>query len=335
MSREDSTRCLLTSRPMATVEFVRVVQRWHRLEERQKHKQWMERTSTGEARMNGYRVAESGAGDVPMERGSGEQMADRHAVALGEDEWQWQREQNVGYQEDRTQHMKNNLTSWGSRFFKEVLDWKKSPEDRDGSYLREKQRDGSPKLIVNKHYWRNSWMRMKRGCWWTFQIEILSLRHKYWRKCWEFEIKAWRSWCGWNIQQLQLTSNELVRSKRVSLRTVGDHSALWSWRRVGKELGWALKCRPSCWSNMRNNWMQRLFANHSKTVINCMPSKRLHQLQISCWLPDVKRLHNVDLAHKKSIRDLVPVNTRRRIKATFKELHLLLSCSLQCHFLKL
>ena len=93
-------------------EVVQVVQRWHRVEERQKPhnndcleriRTIIERTLTGKARKSAYkdRVAETerlkermtagverGAGDVPMEPRNEERMADRHAVEAGEDEKQ-------------------------------------------------------------------------------------------------------------------------------------------------------------------------------------------------------------------------------------------------------
>ena len=75
----------------------------HNNECRERIRAIIERTLTGTARMNAYRVSvaethrvkerkraqvERGAGGVPMEPRSGEQMADRHAVASGEDETQ-------------------------------------------------------------------------------------------------------------------------------------------------------------------------------------------------------------------------------------------------------
>ena len=56
---------------------------------------------------------ESGAGDVPKEPRNEEQMADRHAVAPGEEEKQHHEtrmKQSTLAQEDR-QQMKNNLTN--------------------------------------------------------------------------------------------------------------------------------------------------------------------------------------------------------------------------------
>ena len=44
---------------------------------------------------------------------------------------------------------------------------------------------------------------------------------------------------------------------------------------------------------------------------------------------------DVDPLTRKFDRDCVPENTRRRGWANFKELYLLLICSLQCHLLKL
>ena len=75
----------------------------HNNERRERLRKITERILTGKARMSAYkdRVAENerlkernrarderGAGDVPMEPGNEEQMADRHAVASGEEEKQ-------------------------------------------------------------------------------------------------------------------------------------------------------------------------------------------------------------------------------------------------------
>ena len=58
---------------------------------------------------------ERGAGDVTMEPVSGEQIADRRAVASGEDKRQHDenrmRDIRIGEKMDRRQHMKQNLTS--------------------------------------------------------------------------------------------------------------------------------------------------------------------------------------------------------------------------------
>ena len=43
---------------------------------------------------------------------------------------------------------------------------------------------------------------------------------------------------------------------------------------------------------------------------------------------------SVDPAHKELPMNFVPGNTKRRIKAGFKEHDQLLCCSLQCHLLK-
>ena len=119
-------------------EVVRVVQRWHRMEERHKPhsnecreriRTIIERTLTGKARKSACkdRVAETerlkermtarverGAGDVPMEPRNEERMADRHAVESGEDEKQHEenrmRDVHLAI-EDRRQQMKNNLTN--------------------------------------------------------------------------------------------------------------------------------------------------------------------------------------------------------------------------------
>ena len=88
------------------------MQHWHRMEERPNHttvecrervRTIVGRTLTGRARMNAYKdkIAETervkerkrarverGAGDVPRVPGHEEQMADRHAVASGEEEKQ-------------------------------------------------------------------------------------------------------------------------------------------------------------------------------------------------------------------------------------------------------
>ena len=100
-------------------EVVRVVQRWHRMEDRQKPnsndcreriRTIIERTLTGKATMNACkdRVAdterlkermsarfERGARDVPMEPRHEERMADRHAVESGGDVTKNQHEENI------------------------------------------------------------------------------------------------------------------------------------------------------------------------------------------------------------------------------------------------
>ena len=78
-------------------------QKPHNKESRGRNRTIIERTFTGKARINAYkdRIAETervkerkrgrverGAADVPIEPGNEEQMADRHAVASGEDEKQ-------------------------------------------------------------------------------------------------------------------------------------------------------------------------------------------------------------------------------------------------------
>ena len=75
---------------------------------------------------------------------------------------------------------------------------------------------------------------------------------------------------------------------------------------------------------------------HSEGVYEIVPMQECEfageELLNLIWVDTDK---SVDPAQRKIDRDCVPGNTRLRSKARFKEPYLLLSCSLQCHHLKL